>query len=59
MEFTDYENINNYHQLWNPLIMDTTAASCGIHWTLTKQLDDLGFTDNIVLLSHAQNLMQD
>ena len=31
----------------------------GIQWTLTKQLDDLDFADDLALLSHTHSQMQD
>ena len=31
----------------------------GIHWTLFKQLDDLDFADDIALLSHTHQQMQE
>ena len=42
-------------------IMKTTVTNTrnGIQWTLTEQLDDLDFADDIALLSHTRNQMQD
>ena len=42
-------------------IMRTTTAgrNNGIQWTLLTQLDDLDFADDLALLSHNQNQMQD
>ena len=31
----------------------------GIQWTMLTQLDDLDFTDDLVLLSHSHRQMQD
>ena len=31
----------------------------GIHWTLTTQLDDLDFADDLALLSHNHRQMQE
>ena len=42
-------------------IMKTTTAntSNGIQWTMGTQLDDLDFADDLALLSHSHNQMQD
>ncbi|GFR98641.1 hypothetical protein ElyMa_002773700 [Elysia marginata] len=42
-------------------IMKTTTQgrNNGIQWTLTTQLDDLDFADDIALLSHNNRQMQD
>ena len=42
-------------------IMKTTATgrNNGIQWTLWTQLDDLDFADDLALLSHNHNQMQD
>ena len=42
-------------------IMKTTTAdrNNGIQWTLWSQLDDLDFADDLALLSHNHNQMQD
>ena len=42
-------------------IMKTTVTNTrnGIQWTLTEQLDDLDFADDIALLSNTRNQMQD
>ena len=37
----------------------TTGRNNGIQWTLWTQLDDLDFADDLVLLSHSHNQMQD
>jgi len=37
----------------------TTGRNNGIQWTLLTQLDDLNFADDIALLSHSRNQMQD
>ena len=37
----------------------TTGRNNGIQWTLLTQLDDLDFADDIALLSHSRNQMQD
>ena len=37
----------------------TTGRNNGIQWTLWTQLDDLDFADDLALLSHNQNQMQD
>ena len=41
--------------------MKTTTAnrSNGLQWTLTQQLDDLEFANNIALLSHSYTQMPD
>ena len=42
-------------------IMKTTmeGRNNGIQWSLWKQLDDLNFADDLVLLSHRQQQMQE
>nr|KAG5693287.1 hypothetical protein BaRGS_011608 [Batillaria attramentaria] len=42
-------------------IMKTSTAQrrTGIHWTLWTQLEDLDFADDLALLSHSQQQMQD
>ena len=37
----------------------TTGRNNGIQWTLWTQLDDLDFADDLALLSHNHNRMQD
>ena len=37
----------------------TTGRNNGIQWTLMTQLDDLDFADDLALLSHNHNQMQD
>ena len=37
----------------------TTGRKNGIQWTLWSQLDDLDFADDLALLSHSHNHMQD
>lgn len=37
----------------------TTRKKNGIQWILWTQRDDLGFADNLALLSHNHNQMQD
>ena len=37
----------------------TTGKRNGIQWTLWTQLDDLDFVDDLALLSHRRNQMQD
>lgn len=37
----------------------TTGRRNGIQWTLWSQLEDLDFADDLALLSHCQNHMQD
>ena len=37
----------------------TTGQRNGIQWTLWTQLDDLDFADDLALLSHSRNQMQD
>ena len=37
----------------------TTGRNNGIQWTLWTQLDDLDFADDLALLSHNRNQMQD
>ena len=37
----------------------TTGKRNGIQWTLTEQLDDLDFADDIALLSHSHKQMQE
>ena len=37
----------------------TTGRDNGIQWTLWTQLDDLGFTNDLVLLSHSHSQIQD
>ena len=37
----------------------TRGENNGIQWTLFEQLDDLGFADDLALLAHNQNQMQD
>ena len=37
----------------------TTGTNNGIQWTLWTQLDDLDFADDLALLSHNRNQMQD
>ena len=37
----------------------TTGRNNGIQWTLWTQLDDLDFADDLALLSHNHNQMQD
>ena len=37
----------------------TTQRRNGIQWTMTSQLDDLDFADDIALLSHSQRQMQE
>ena len=37
----------------------TSNRRNGIQWTLLEQLDDLDFADDIALLSHNQQQMQD
>ena len=39
--------------------MSTETKRNGIQWTLWKQLDDLDFADDLALLSHSQQQMQD
>ncbi|CAH2326140.1 Hypothetical predicted protein [Pelobates cultripes] len=42
-------------------IMKTFTSKCrnGIQWTLWSQLDDLNFADDLALLSHSQQQMQE
>ena len=35
------------------------GKNIGIQWTLFEQLDDLHFADDLALLAHNQNQMQD
>ena len=37
----------------------TKGKNNGIQWTLFEQLDDLDFADDLALLAHNQNQMQD
>ncbi|VDO96904.1 unnamed protein product [Schistosoma curassoni] len=37
----------------------TSGRKYGIQWTARMQLDDLDFADNLVLLSHTQQQMQE
>ena len=38
---------------------DNEREKNGIQWTLSEQLDDLDFADDLALLAHNQNQMQD
>ena len=40
-------------------MQQTIAGRTGIQWTLTKQLEDLDYADDITLLSHRQQNAQE